>query len=315
MATVERIIQFIAKYVTLWVILIAVLAYVMPEPFMPYGGCIPVCLGIIMLGMGLSMSPNDFRLVFTRPKDVIVGVLTLYVCMPLVGLGIGKLLGLAPMLVVGLVLLGCSPTGTTSNVMTFLAKGDKALSVTISSLSTLLAPVIMPLLLLLYAGTYLAIDGMALFLSIVKIVLIPIMLGLLIRKLFAKQMPLVLKFVPLATVLAILLVISVVVALNVERLRAVAIMAALAIVLYTGCGLAIGYGVGKILHASPPRRKALTFVVGVQNTALAVALGITYFDPLSALPAAVGVVWATVFCSFVASIWGNRTADTSEGTV
>lgn len=118
-----------------------------------------------------------------------------------------------------------------------------------------------------------------------------------------------LKIVPLTTVLAIICIIAVIVALNVERLQNVAGIAALTLVLYTGIGLVIGYGVARILRMSVPKRKAMTFVVGVQNTALAVTLGITYFDPLSAIPAAIGVVWTTVFCSFVASMWGNKTEE------
>ena len=184
----EKFVKFVTKYVTLWVILCAVFAYFVPTPFKPYGGTIPWFLGIIMLSMGLSMTPNDFKLVLTRPKDVIVGIVTLYAFMPLVGLGLGTIFNLDPMLTVGLVLLGCTPTGTSSNVMTFLAKGDKALAVTVSSLSTIVAPVVMPMLLLFYVGKYLPIDAVGLFMSIIKIVIIPIALGLLIHKFFEKQM-------------------------------------------------------------------------------------------------------------------------------
>ena len=196
--------------------------------------------------------------------------------------------------------------------MTFLAKGDKALAVTVSSLSTIVAPAVMPVLLLFYVGKYLPIDAVGLFMSIVKIVIIPIALGLLIHKCFTKQMPVILKVVPLATVGAIICIISVIVALNVERLQAVAGMAALTLVLYTAIGLLIGYTVARLLRMKAPKRKAMTFIVGVQNTALAVTLGITYFDPMSAIPGAIGVVWTTVFCSFVASLWGNKTEDTTE---
>ena len=309
MANWKAGIAFLAKYVPLWVIISAIVAYMTPDSFRSYGSIISPCLSLIMLGMGLSMTPNDFKLIFTRPKDVIIGVLTVYICMPLVGMGVGKLLGLAPMLVVGLILLGCSPTGTTSNVMTFLAKGDKALSVTVSSISTMLAPVIMPLLLLLYAGTYLAVDGTALFISIIKIVIIPVLLGLIMHKIFAKQIPTILALVPLTTIIAIILIVLVVVSLNAERLQAIAPSAALAMVLYTFRGLAIGFLVSKVLRMPKEKGKAMTFVVGVQNTALAVALAVKYFDPVAALPAAVGVVWTTVCCSFIASLWGSKTAE------
>ena len=309
MSAFSKFVKFLTKYVTIWVILCAIIAYFFPTPFKPYGGSISYALGIIMLSMGLSMTPNDFKLIFSRPKDVIIGVVTLYIFMPLVGLGIGKALGLAPMLVVGFVLLGCCPTGTTSNVMTLLAKGDKALSVTISSISTIIAPFIMPALLLFYVNQYVTIDTIGLCLSIVKIVIVPIVLGLIIHKVFEKQLPVILQIVPLFTVLAIFCIILVVVALNVERLQNVAGMAALALALYTLIGLIIGFIVSKVLRMPQDKGKAMTFVVGVQNTALAVTLAVTYFDPLAAIPAAIGVVWTTVFCSFVASLWGNKTTD------
>ncbi|ERT58632.1 bile acid:sodium symporter family protein [Megasphaera vaginalis (ex Srinivasan et al. 2021)] len=312
MSSFEKFVKFITKYVTLWVIIAAVLAYLNPAPFKPFGGMISFLLGIIMLSMGLSMTPNDFKLVFTRPKDVIIGVVTLYVCMPLVGLAISKLLGLSPMLAVGMVLLGCTPTGTSSNVMTFLAKGDKALSVTITSLSTMLAPVIMPSLLLFYVGKYMSIDAVGLFLSIIKIVIVPIVLGIMINKVFSKQMPVISKGVPLVTVAAIVTIIMICVSLNVERLQTVAGVAALSLVLYTAVGLSIGFIISKLLRMPIAKRKALTFDVGVQNTALAVTLGITYFDPMSAIPGAIGVVWTTVFCSFIASLWGNKTPNQDQ---
>ncbi|WP_317382205.1 bile acid:sodium symporter family protein [Megasphaera stantonii] len=309
MAGLLKFISFFTKYVTLWVILCAVFAYFYPEPLKPYGSWISYFLGIIMLSMGLSMSPNDFKLIFSRPKDVIIGVVTLYVFMPLVGLGIGTFLNLSPMLLVGFVLLGCCPTGTSSNVMTFLAKGDKALSVTISSISTIVAPFIMPVLLLFYVKQYVDIDAVGLFISIIQIIIIPIVLGLIVNKVCKKQMPVIQKIVPLFTVLALLGIILVVVALNVERLQTVALMAAVAMILYTVIGLIVGFSVSRILRMPQAKGKAMTFVIGVQNTALAVTLGITYFDPLAAIPGAIGVVFTTVFCSFIASLWGNRTAE------
>lgn len=302
------IVKFIIKYTTLWVILGAAAAFFNPAPFKGFGGWIPVLLGIIMLGMGLSMTPNDFKLVFSRPRDVIVGVVIVYACMPLVGMGIGTLLDLPRALTIGLILLGCSCTGTTSNVMTFLANGDKALTVTVSSLSTMVAPVVTPLLLMVYVGKYMPIDTIGLFLSIIKVVIIPIGLGLVIRKVFSNHMNLVTTIIPLASVLSVVFIICVVVSLNVERLYGVAGPAFAACVLYTSIGMLIGYIVSRVLRMNTYRRKAMTFIVGVQQTALAVTLSITYFDPLSAIPSAILIVWATVFGTLVATIWKSRTS-------
>jgi BASS family bile acid:Na+ symporter len=304
-------VKFLTKYLTLWIILAAVLAFIFPSVWKPYGSVIPYMIGVIMLSMGLSMTPNDFKLVFTQPKAVIAGIVVLYVSMPLVGMAIGTLLNLAPMLTVGLILVGCTPTGSTSNVMTMLANGDKALSVTTSSISTLLAPIITPAMLMLYVGQYMPIDGWGLVFGILKIVIVPIVLGLLIHKIFEKSMKVILTVVPIATVVAVFVVISVVVSLNVERLASTAGMAVICCGIFTLCGLIIGYIAGKILRLPLPRHKAFTFIIGIQNTALAVSLAIQYFDPLAAVPGAILIVWASVFGSLVASVWASRTKDVS----
>ncbi|WP_288201237.1 bile acid:sodium symporter family protein [uncultured Megasphaera sp.] len=199
MESLFKLVKFLTRYLTLWIILSAVVAFLMPAPFM-HGDWIPYLIGCVMLSMGLSMTPGDFKLVLTRPRDVILGIIVISVCMPLVGLGIGTLLGLPPMLIVGLILVGCTPSGATSNVMTMISNGDKALSVTTSSLGTLISPFVTPALLMFYVGRYMPLDALAMFIGIIKIVIIPIALGLLIRKVFSKQMDTVLKLAPLLTV-------------------------------------------------------------------------------------------------------------------
>lgn len=301
------IVQFITKYTTIWVILGAAVAFFMPDLFKGFSGFIPVLLGIIMLGMGVSMTPADFKLVFTRPRDVIVGVLLVYVCMPLVAMALGQLLQLSQALLIGLVLVGCSCTGMVSNVTTYMANGDKALTVTICSISTLVAPVLTPALLMLYVGKFMAIDAVGLFISIIEVIIVPIVLGLLIHKCFRSHMDTINAVIPLASVVSVIFIIAVVVALNVERLTGVASMAFLACILYTSAGMGIGYLAARLLRLPEAKRKSYTFVCGVQQTALAVTLAITYFDPMSAIPAAILIVWVTVFGTLVASVWRNRT--------
>lgn len=302
-----RFVKIVTKYTTLWVILGAVLAFVTPDTFKSFGGSIPFLLGIIMLGMGISMTPNDFKLVFTQPRNVIIGVLMVYAFMPLVALGLGTALQLPAALTVGLVLLGCSCTGTTSNIMTFLANGDKALTVTISSISTMAAPVLTPALLMFYVGKYMPIDAAGLFMSIIKVVIVPIALGLLIHKFFNNHMNTINTIIPLASVVSLICIIAIVVSLNVERLSGVAGMAFLVCILYTSAGMAIGYIISRLLRMKSDKRKAYTFVCGVQQTALSVTLAITYFDPMSAIPPAILIVWTTVFGTLIASIWKGRT--------
>ena len=162
MKFLEKAAQFICRHMTLWVVLCCVVAFFYPAPFKPIGKYISYLLGIIMLGMGLTMSLEDFRLVLTRPKDVFYGVFFRYLIMPLVGFGVAKLLGLPPALAAGMVLLGACPSGTGSNVLTFIAKGDTALSVTVSSVNTILAPLLTPYIFLVLAGSMIPIDAGAL---------------------------------------------------------------------------------------------------------------------------------------------------------
>lgn len=314
MESLFKLVKFLTRYLTLWIILSAVVAFLMPAPFM-HGDWIPYLIGCVMLSMGLSMTPGDFKLVLTRPRDVILGIIVISVCMPLVGLGIGTLLGLPPMLIVGLILVGCTPSGATSNVMTMISNGDKALSVTTSSLGTLISPFVTPALLMFYVGHYMPLDALAMFIGIIKIVIIPIALGLLIRKVFSKQMDTVLKLAPLLTVAAVVVVIAVVVSLNVERIKLVGVEIALACAFYTICGMIIGYVAARIFHMELSRRKAMTFLIGIQNTALAVSLGITYFDPLAAVPGGVLIVWASVLGTLVASFWAGKTQNTVTETL
>jgi len=204
MEFLEKVSKVITKLFPLWVVIIALVAFFAPNSFKPYAATIPYFLGIIMLGMGLTMSINDFKLVLTRPKDVLCGVGLRYLIMPFVGFAVAKLLNLPPALAAGLILVGCCPSGTASNVMTFLAKGDTALSVTVSSVNTVLAPFLTPYLFLLLAGTLLPINAEALLYDILKIVLLPVTIGVVLRMAASKFVDKIMKIVPVVSVVAII---------------------------------------------------------------------------------------------------------------
>ncbi|MDF2573031.1 MAG: panS 1, partial [Sporomusa sp.] len=176
MALLEKIALAITKLFPLWLILFSGLAFLYPDSLKSQGYLVTYLLGTIMLGMGLSMSVEDFKLVLSRPKDVIIGIVLRYLIMPVVGFGVAKLLGLPPALAAGLILVGCCPSGTASNVMSFLAKADTALSVTVSSFNIILAPLLLPATFLLLAGAEVHVDPAAMFMDVLKIVLLPVML-------------------------------------------------------------------------------------------------------------------------------------------
>ncbi|SDF71786.1 bile acid:sodium symporter family protein [Sporomusa acidovorans] len=309
MKYLEKVAQFICRNMTLWVVICSVIAFFNPEPFKPIGKYISYLLGIIMLGMGLTMSVEDFRLVFTRPKDVFYGVFFRYLIMPLVGFGVAKMLGLPPALAAGMVLLGACPSGTGSNVMTYIAKGDTALSVTVSSINTILAPVLTTYIFQLLAGSMIPIDIVALLVDIVKIVLIPVAIGVMLHTVAPNLVEKLTKVVPAVSVIFIIAIMASVVALNASKMATMALILCLAVALHNTAGLLLGYFSGRAVGMSKKKSRAITFEIGMENSGLAVALALAHLDPMAALPAAVMTVWEYVTGSLLASYWGNKPAE------
>lgn len=311
----NSIAKFITRFFPVWVILVALLAFYFPEPIKPMGKTVPYLLGIVMLGMGLTMSPSDFRLVLTRPKDVLYGVVLRCVIMPTVAFLIAKILDLPPYLAAGLILVGCCPSGTASNVMTFIAKGDTALSVTMTSVITLLAPVLTPYTFLLLAGTLIPIDAFALLKDILIIVLFPVAAGVFIRLVASKLVDRLMPIIPLISVAAIITIVAVVVAVSASRLASVAFIAFVAVAMHNGIGLGLSYGISRMLKLPHKTSKAITFEVGMENSGLAVALAMAHLDPMAAIPGAIFSVWHNFSGSLLAGYWGARDTDTGAEKV
>jgi bile acid:Na+ symporter, BASS family len=306
MELLEKISKTITKLFPVWVVIIALIAFLAPDPFKPFASTIPYFLGIIMLGMGLTMSIDDFKLVLSRPKEVLCGVGLRYFIMPLVGYAVAKLLDLPPSLAAGLILVGCCPSGTASNVMTFLAKGDTALSVTVSSINTILAPLLTPYIFLLLAGTLLPINAEALLIDILKIVLLPIALGIGLRTIASGFVDSIMKIVPVVSVVAIIFVISVVVALNAAKLATVAGLVFLAVALHNAFGLLLGYSASRTIGLGQQQARAIAFEIGMENSGLAVALALVHLDPIAAIPGAIFSVWHNLTGSTLAGFWSSR---------
>lgn len=306
MKYLEKAAQFICRHMTLWVVVCSVIAFFNPEPFKPIGKYISYLLGVIMLGMGLTMSFEDFRLVLTRPKDVFYGVFFRYLIMPLVGFGVAKMLALPPALAAGMVLLGTCPSGTGSNVMTYISKGDTALSVTVSSINTILAPVLTTYIFQLLAGSMIPIDVLALLIDIVKIVLVPVAVGVALHAAVPRLVEKLTKVVPAVSVVFIIAIMASVVALNASKMATMAIVLCLAVALHNVAGLILGYFAGRTVGMPEKQSRAVTFEIGMENSGLAVALALAHLDPMAALPGAVMSVWEYVTGSLLASYWGNK---------
>ena len=304
---------FFGKTFALWVIIFACIAYNAPSYFTFLAPYISILLGIVMFGMGLTLRAKDFSEVFTRPLEVIIGILGQFIIMPLTAWGLCKILGLSDEIAVGVILVGCCPGGTSSNVMTYLAKGDVALSVGMTACTTIMAPVVTPLLVLLIAGQTVDVAVLDMFISIVQVVLVPIAAGFIINRIFEKFAKEFSRVLPLISVIGISLIIMAVVAANAASLMTVGLLIIVVVMLHNVCGYALGYLAGRLLGLSKAQRRTLSIEVGMQNSGLATSLATVHFAtmPLAAVPGAVFSVWHNISGAIYANILARSAGDDS----
>lgn len=316
LALLERIGQFASKYFVVWVLLFSAAALAQPRTFTWIEPYITPLLGLIMLGMGLTLLPEDFQRIIERPRDVAIGAVAQWLVMPLAAWGLTLVLGLPPELALGVILVGTAPGGTASNVMTYLGRGDVALSVTITSVTTLAAPIVMPAWVFALAGEQLQVTFMDLFLSIIQIVLIPVLAGFALRLALDRSAPRVaeagINIFPAVSVAAIVAIVAAVVGLSAENILTAAATVILAVIAHNAIGLSAGYSVGRATGMPDDRVKTCTFEVGLQNSGLAVALATVFFSPLTALPAALFSVWHNVTGPALATYFARQDDAHSE---
>jgi len=295
--------SIITNYFTFWIIIFSIVAYLYPVYFADLRTLIVPTLGIIMFGMGVTLTTDDFKRVFLRPKDVGVGVITQYTVMPFIGFVLAKIFGLDPLLAAGVVLVGSCPGGTSSNVMTYLARGDVAFSVTMTSVSTILSPIMLPFLMYTYAGEWINVPVLKLFISTVQIILLPVGLGLLLRILIKDKIKYVLPVLPSVSSAAIIFIVAVIVAANSASIASVGLLVAVIAIIHNTFGFLIGYRVARFFGMDVNRARAVSIEIGMQNSGLAVALANTYFGALAALPGAIFSVWMNISGSALAWWW------------
>jgi len=264
-------------------------------------------LGVIMFGMGLTLHFSDFRVVFSRPKDVLTGCVAQFTVMPLLAWVLAWVFSLDEALTVGVVLVGCCPGGTASNVITYLAKGDLALSVGMTATSTLLAPLLTPLLVWLLAGKTVDVNVMGMLLSILWVVIVPIVLGLAVKRLWPRLTEHASTFLPAMSSLAICAIVLIVISANASKLLAGGIVIVLVVVLHNLCGLALGYTAGRLSGMSAPKRRAVSIEVGMQNSGLASSLATLHFAayPMATIPGAVFSVWHNLSGAVIARLFAR----------
>jgi BASS family bile acid:Na+ symporter len=297
----------ITNYFTFWIILFSVVAYIYPSYFADLRNLIVPTLGIIMFGMGVTLTTSDFRRVFLRPGDVCIGVVTQYTVMPFIGFVLAKIFGLDPLLAAGVVLVGSCPGGTSSNVITYLARGDVAFSVTMTSVSTLLSPIMLPFLMYVYAGEWINVPVVKLFISTVQIILLPVGLGLLLRMIIREKIKYILPVLPSVSSSAIIFIVAVIVAANSASIASVGLLIAVIAIIHNILGFSIGYRVARLFGMEVNRARAVSIEIGMQNSGLAVALANNYFGALAALPGAIFSVWMNISGSALAWWWRRST--------
>ena len=290
------------------VLLVAALALFVPASFVWIDTwVINPMLGVIMFGMGLTLSPQDFKVVLSRPKDIFIGCLTQFTVMPLLALGLTLAFSLPKELAIGVILVGCCPGGTASNVITYLAKGDLALSVGMTAASTILAPLMTPFLVWLLAGTMVDVDTVGMLMSIVYVVIAPIVCGLLCQRFLPAMTKRVTPYLPALSSVAIMVVVVIVVSHNAERLLTAGLLIVSIVMIHNLLGLAIGYTIGRLLHLQKPKCVALSIEVGMQNSGLASSLAVLHFAayPLATIPGAVFSVWHNISGALMARFYSK----------
>ncbi len=302
----RKLAKFLVDDMALFVVAAGVLGAWHPELLRWVGGYVSWLLGLVMFGMGMTLSVDDFRQVLRQPRYVALGVLAQFLIMPLVAFGLVQAFGLPPELAIGVILVGTCPGGTASNVIAYLARGDVALSVSMTMCTTLLAPIVTPALTYFYADARIEVSATAMMLSIAEMVLAPVLLGLAAHHWLGTRIQRIELALPVVSVVCIVLLVGGVVALSAAKLATVGPVLALIVILHNLLGMGLGLGLARLCRLDSRRARTVSIEVGMQNSGLAAALAVMYFDPVAAIPGAIFSVWHNISGSLAANFWARR---------
>ena len=304
--------SFISRWMAVIVLVVAVGAMLFPEAFgVIKTSWITWLLCAVMFGMGLTLNVADFRMALSRPKDICIGFVAQFFIMPFLAYALAKVFSLPPELAVGVVLVGCCPGGTSSNVITYLAGGDIALSVCMTSVSTLLAPFMTPLLIWLIVGEEVHVDLLSMFVSILQVVIAPIVLGLLVKRIFHRALTATAErekslgvYLSAFSTLAITCIVAAVVASNAEKLQTCGLVVIAVVVLHNLLGFVLGYLLARALKLGRTKCITVSVEVGMQNSGLACSLAQQHFQSLAlaTVPGAIFSVWHNIAGALLARV-------------
>ncbi|MCK5499563.1 MAG: bile acid:sodium symporter family protein [Gammaproteobacteria bacterium] len=303
--------SWIVKGFPLLAIIVSIVAARYPEFLISYKPTIIPLLGIVMFAMGMTLTLGDFKRVLKSPKVISLGLLLQYGLMPLLAFIIAIVLGLPTELMAGLILVGACPGGTASNVICYLGRGDVALSITLTAISTLLAVFLTPVLTWLYIGQEVPVPIINMMLTVLKIIILPVMLGIIVNSYFGEYLTRIKQFLPVISVIAIVFIIAIIVALNAHQIVQLAFPIIIAVLLHNGLGLVSGYAIAKWLGYDDKICRTLAIEVGMQNSGLGVALATKYFTTLTALPGAFFSIWHNITGSLLAAYWTRKSQHAS----
>lgn len=313
MKLLQKISRILASQTSLFIILVAVVTFFYPDLFRWVRGEVQTgILGVIMLTMGMTLTREDFRILARRPLDIFIGMCAQYTIMPLLAFGLVKLCKLPPGIAVGLILVGCCPGGVSSNIMSFLCRGDVAFSVGMTTASTLLAPVATPFLVQMFSGSTIEVDTWGMFKSILIVTIIPVALGSLANRCWGGRHGYqeLCKVMPGVSVLGLACIVGSVIAFNGSHFFGSGAMIFAAVLVHNAAGYLLGYGVGVATGMSTPKRRTIAIEVGMQNAGLATNLAMKHFanQPEAAIASAVSCVWHSISGTLLAGlfIWCDR---------
>lgn len=316
MNALKKLSNFFGQNMAVIVIAVAALALLAPGSVsFIKTSYVNTLLGIVMFGMGLTLKPGDFKVVFSRPKDVVFGCIAQFTIMPLLAFLLTRLFRLSPELAIGVILVGTCPGGTSSNVMTYLSKGDVPLSVGMTAVSTVLAPFLTPLLTYVYAGAKVDVNMASMFLSIIKVVIVPIAAGFIINHFFSHFTQNVVEILPLISTTAIVAIVAAVVSANSAKIMTSGLLIVGVVILHNVLGYLLGFSIGKLLKLDSSKCRAISIEVGMQNSGLATSLAATHFAqyPLATIPGAVFSVWHNISGAVLANIYARTAGQAGSG--
>lgn len=302
----KKLASLISSNIAIVVFASALIALIYPSLFSVIKtSYINAMLGLVMFGMGLTLNLTDFKIVFTQPRNVVVGCIAQFTIMPIVAWILTKIFALPTELAIGVILVGCCPGGTASNVITYLAKGDLALSVGMTSVSTLLAPLLTPLLIFILAGSNVDVDVVNMFLSIIQVVILPIAIGFVLKHYFNEIATCVVAYLPMFSTIIIATIVAAIVAANAEKLLTSGLAIMLIVMIHNIMGLILGYIIGLALHLQHNQKSAISIEVGMQNSGLASSLATIHFAtlPMATIPGALFSVWHNISGAIIANIY------------